>query len=118
MGNKQQFDLIKEICIEYDTEIINWLKEKEYKYTIRELADFTPYQTNEEIEDKKRYFCFDSDLIKKYSKIAMFLRWSLDELLEDILKSKLRDFTDEPRQIIDIFLNDKDLLELIFTPEK
>ncbi len=81
------------------------------------MKDFTPYQKEEEIEDKKRYFSFDSDLINKYSKIALFLRWSLEELLEDILKSELSILEDEPRRIIEIFLNDKDLLELIFTPE-
>ncbi|KKL90132.1 hypothetical protein LCGC14_1907720, partial [marine sediment metagenome] len=76
------------------------------------------YQSKEEIEDKKLYFGFDSDLINKYSKIAIFLRWSLEELLEDILKTELRNIEDEPRRIIEIFLNDKDLLELIYNPGK
>ncbi|KKL72111.1 hypothetical protein LCGC14_2088160, partial [marine sediment metagenome] len=72
------------------------------------------YQSKEEIEDKKLYFGFDSDLINKYSKIALFLHWSLEELLEDILKSELRNIEDNPKRIIEIFLNDKNLLELIY----
>ena len=114
----QQFNLVKEICIEYNTEIITLLKEKGFKYRIWEMKDFTPYQTEEELQEKKYFFSFDTELINKYSKIANFLRWSLNELLEDILKSELRDYIDEPKRIIDVFLNNKDLLELILSPEK
>jgi len=118
MCEKQKFDLIKEIHVEYNTEIINWLKEKGYKHIIHEFKDFSSYQTKEEIEDKKLYFGFDPDLINKYSKIATFLRWTSEELLEDILKSELRNLEEEPLSIIKIFLNDKDLLELIYNPGK
>ena len=118
MNNELKFNLIKEIRIEYNTEIIDWLKEKGYKYIVREIKDLTPYQSKEEIKDKKTYFGFDLDLITKYSKIATFLRWSLEELLEDILKSELRELEEEPIKIIEIFLNDKDLLELIYNPGK
>ena len=116
MCEEIKFDLIKEIHVEHNSEIINWLKEKGYKYIVQEIKDITPYQSEEEIEDQKLYFGFDTELINKYSKIATFLRWSLEELLEDILKSELRDLEDEPQRIIQIFLNDKDLLELIYNP--
>ena len=116
MCEEIKFDLIKEIHVEHNTEIITYLKEKGYKYIVQEIKDLTPYQSEEEIEDKKHYFGFDPDLINKYSKIATFLQWSLEELLEDILKSELRDLEEEPQRIIEIFLNDKDLLELIFNP--
>lgn len=116
MCEEIKYDLIKKIHVEYNTEIISWLKEKGYNYTVQEIKDLTPYQSKEEIEEKKLYFGFDPDLINKYSKIATFLRWSLEELLEDILKSELRDLEDEPQRIIEIFLNDKDLLELIYNP--
>ena len=36
-------------------------------------------------EVDKSFFGFDSDLINKYSKIATFLHWSLEELHEDII---------------------------------
>ncbi len=118
MSETQKFDLIKEIHVEYNAEIINWLKEKRYKYIVREIKDLIPYQSKEEIEDKKPYLSFDPDLINKYSKIANFLRWTLEELLEDILKSELRILEEEPTRIIEIFLNDKDLLELIYNQGK
>ncbi len=59
-------------------------------------------------------FGFDPDMIKKYSKIANFIQWPLAELLEDILKAELRMLEDEPSRIFEIFLNDKEILELIY----
>ena len=44
MNNELKFNLIKEIRIEYNTEIIDWLKEKGYKYIVREIKDLTTYQ--------------------------------------------------------------------------
>ncbi len=52
MGKQEQFNLVKEICIEYNTEIITLLKEKGFKYRIWEMKDFTPYQTEEELQEK------------------------------------------------------------------
>ncbi|TET00480.1 MAG: hypothetical protein E3J90_03920 [Promethearchaeota archaeon] len=115
MCEEIKFDLIKEIHVEYNTEIIDWLKEKGYKYNVQEIKDITPYQSEEEIEDKKLYFGFDPELINKYSKIATFLRWSLEELLEDILKSRSRQILRLSHKLFEEQENFLIRLEVVYT---
>jgi len=45
-----KYGLVKEIRTEYNQEILDWLKERHYNYSIREIKDLSPYQTKEEIK--------------------------------------------------------------------
>jgi len=110
--NEIKYDLIQGIRTEYNQEIIDFLKEKGYKFQTFKHKDLTPYQTKEGIEGflplveiKQEYY----DELKIISELT-------DLSIELMVDSSLHDFfhfiKEQPERFLDEFFGDLNLLEI------
>jgi len=112
--NKVKFDLIQEIKTEYNQEIIDFLKEKGYKFEILQIKDLTPHQTKKDIESME-----DIPLVeikKEYYNDLKMISELTDLSIELMVNSALHDFfhfiKEQPERFLDEFFGDLNLLEI------
>lgn len=110
--NKIKYDLIQGIRTEYNQEIIDFLKEKGYKFQTFEHKDLTSYQTKEDIEGflplveiKQEYY----DNLKMISELTGLS-------IELMVTSSLHDFfhcmNEQPEMFLDGYFGDLNLLDI------
>ncbi|GAH70496.1 unnamed protein product [marine sediment metagenome] len=110
--NEIKYDLIRGIRTENNQEIIDFLKEKGYKFEIFEYKDFSPYQTKEDIEQEPPLVEIKQEYYDNLKMISELTNLSITLMVNSSLHDFFHFIKEQPEYFLDGFFGDLNLLDI------
>ena len=110
--NQIKYDLIQGIKTEYNQEIIDFLKEKGYKFHTFEHKDLTPYQTKKDIEQEFPFVEIKQEYYDNLKMISELTNLSIKLMVNSSLHDFFHIIKEQPEMFLEGYFGDLNLLDL------
>ena len=110
--NQIKYDLIQGIKTEYNQEIIDFLKEKGYKFHTFQTKDLTPYQTKKDIEQELSFVEIKQDFYDKLKMISELTAISIKSMVNNSLHDFFHNIAEQPEMFLEGYFGTLNLLDV------
>ena len=110
--NQIKYDLIQGITTEYNQEIIDFLKEKGYKFHTFQTKDLTPYQTKKDIEQELSFVEIKQDFYDKLKMISELTAISIKSMVNSSLHDFFHNIAEQPEMFLEGYFGNLNLLDV------